>query len=386
MAETSPVVAALLVAVAAVGAVPVAALGGGVPAQQTATNDTAANESLAPGERFAGVVGVQQAEVAGEIEARAFGQRVAAAASNRSAAGVVAGEVEDLERRLSELDAEIAALEQAHENGTVSEGRYRARLAKLHAQERTIERRLNQTAAVADRLPAAALEAKGVNVTAIRTLRSQASQLTGPEVAAIARTIAGKGAGAGMGGPPADAGPPAFVENRTGGPGGPESDRGNGNGPPDDAGGDGANASEARGNGNGPPESVGGDNETGPPDAGGPGNETGPPEDAGSDNETGLSDAGGPGNETGSAENDGAGTETGPSDAGAGNETGTADDRPERSDADPKNGTNSGDGAGSAGGSDGDAAGGNDGAGGESAGDESDGEPARSLTAAPLRR
>jgi len=362
MAETSPVVAALLVAVAAVGAVPVAALGGGVPAQQTATNDTAANESLAPGERFAGVVGVQQAEVAGEIEARAFGQRVAAAASNRSAAGVVAGEVEDLERRLSELDAEIAALEQAHENGTVSEGRYRARLAKLHAQERTIERRLNQTAAVADRLPAAALEAKGVNVTAIRTLRSQASQLTGPEVAAIARTIAGKGAGAGMGGPPADAGPPAFVENRTGGPGGPESDRGNGNGPPDDAGGDGANASEARGNGNGPPESVGGDNETGPPDAGGPGNETG------------------------SAENDGAGTETGPSDAGAGNETGTADDRPERSDADPKNGTNSGDGAGSAGGSDGDAAGGNDGAGGESAGDESDGEPARSLTAAPLRR
>ncbi|ELZ29476.1 hypothetical protein C475_02468 [Halosimplex carlsbadense 2-9-1] len=297
MAETSPVVAALLVAVAAVGAVPVAALTGGVPAQQPATNDSAANESLAPGERFAGVVGVQQAEVAGEIEARAFGQRVAAAASNRSAAGVVAGEVENQERRLSELDAEIAALERAHENGTVSEGQYRARLAKLHAHERAIERQLNRTASVADRLPAAALEARGVNVTAIRTLRSQASQLTGPEVAAIARTITGEGAGKGIGGPPADAGPPAFVENRTRGPGGTERDRGNGNGPPEDAGpGNETAASGTQGNGNGPPEGAGS-------------NETGPPKNAGTGDGTGPSEASGPGNETGPPDNagDGAG-------------------------------------------------------------------------------
>jgi len=303
MAETSPVVAALLVAVAAVGAVPVAALTGGVPAQQPATNDTAANESLAPGERFAGVVGVQQAEVAGEIEARAFGQRVAAAASNRSAAGVVAGEVEGLERRLSELDAEVAALERAHENGTVSEGRYRARLAKLHAHERAIERRLNRTAAVADRLPAAALEAKGVNVTAIRTLRSRASQLTGPEVAAIARTIAGKGAGEGIGGPPTDAGPPAFVENRTRGPGGAEQDRGNGNGPPEDAGpGNGTAASGPLGNGNGPPDDAG-SNQTGPPGDASTGNGTGPadgrPDRAGdgpgSENATGADEGAGNG-------------------------------------------------------------------------------------------
>jgi len=373
MAETSAVVAAVLVAVAAVGAVPVAALAGGdAPAQQTATDGVATNESangtLAPGERFAGVVGVQQADVQGEIEARAFGQRVAAAASNRSAAGVVATEVEDLEARLAELDGAAAELERAHENGTVSGGAYRARLAGLHAKQRAVERRLDQTATVAQGLPAAALDQRGVNVTAIRTLRSQASELTGPEVAEIARGIAGEGAGRGVGGPP------AFVENRTGRP----ENRGNGNGPPEDAGpGDerGSPGDAGPGNDTGPPEETGAGNDTGPPEDAGPGNRTGPPEDGGAGTDTGPPEDGGAGTDTGPPEDGGAGNETGsPEDAGTGNGT-------DRGSGDEAGGASDGAGNGSSAGGASDGAGngsnagdsgdtGSDGAGGAGEGDE----------------
>ncbi|WP_415379314.1 hypothetical protein [Halosimplex sp. TS25] len=311
MVESSPVAAALLVVLGAVGAVPVAALtDAGVGPQQTAAdgaepNETAANESLAPGERFAGVVGVEQAEISGEVEARAFGQRVAAARSNASAAGVVAAEVDDLDERLAELDARMDELERAHENGTLSEGQYRARLAKLHAEQRALQRQINQTESVARELPAAALEAKGVNATAMATLRSQAGELSGPEVAAIARSIAGKNAGKGMGGPPDSAGPPAFVENRTDRPGAP------GNG-----------SANGQGNG-GPPENAGPGNETGPPEDAGAGNQSGPPGNTDAGNETRESENKGPRNETGQASDDGPGNETGQASNGG---DGTADD------------------------------------------------------------
>ncbi|QLH76583.1 hypothetical protein HZS55_04355 [Halosimplex rubrum] len=324
MDQVSPVAAALLVVLAAVGAVPVAALSGsGLDARQTAANETA-NESLAPGERFAGVVGVEQAEISGELEARAFGQRIAAARSNASTAGVVADEVSNLNERLAELDGRMAELERAHENGTLSEGQYRARLARVHAEQRALQRQVNQTEYVARELPAAALEAKGVNVSAIETLRTRASEMSGPEVAAIARSIAGKNAGSGMGGPPEQAGPPAFVQNRTSGPGAP----GNGNG-------------GGQGNG-GPPADAGSNNETGPPADVGPNNETGPPADVGPNNETGPPANVGPNNETGQ-----------PADAGASNQTGSP------ADADQNDGTERA-GNGGSGGSD-------DGAGGSNA-------------------
>jgi len=244
MVETTPVIAVVLVVLAAVGAVPVAALSDtGVGPQQATTTDAVneTNESLAPGERFAGVVGVEAAEIEGELEARTFGQRVAAAKTNESAAAVVAAEVDELDERLSELDARLQELERAHGNGTLSEGEYRARLAQLYARQRALQRQVNQTEYVAREFPAATLEAKGVDVAAIRALRSRASELSGPEVAAIAQSIAGKNAGAGIGGPPEQAGPPAFVQNRS----------------------------------SGPPSDAGPGSETGPPDDAGPGNETG---------------------------------------------------------------------------------------------------------------
>lgn len=234
MADTVAAVAVVVVVVVAglAGAAPVvASVGSGPAAQTTPANDTAGNETgMAPGERMAGVVGAEQAAVQGEVTVRAFGQRVAAANSATAKARVVGTQAEDLQARLDELDAERAELERAYENGSLSTGQYRARLAKLYAEQRALQRLTNRTERVARDLPEQTLREQGVNATAIRTLQSRARNLTGPEVAEIARGVAGNGVGR-----PAGAGPP---DNRTRGPpgnGGPPG----GEGPPGQSGEDG---------------------------------------------------------------------------------------------------------------------------------------------------
>jgi hypothetical protein len=253
MVETVSLVAALVVVAGVAGGVPLAALDG-PPAQATnGTNATSAtNATLSPGERLAGTVGVERAAVAGEIEGRAFGQRMAAADSNDSRAAIVAAQVGDLQTRLDELQAQRAALRAAYDNGSLSHGQFRARMAQLHAEQRALQWRANQTEHVAGQLPAETLQANGVNVTALNMVRSQAANLTGPQVAAMARSIAGPGAGHGMGGPP------AFAGNGTGmGPGG--------DGPGMGPGGPGMGP-----NGDGGPMGPAGDGDPGPTD----GNET----------------------------------------------------------------------------------------------------------------
>lgn len=221
MADTASVVAAVVVLAGVVGATPLAASAG--PGDAQVTTGTNGSTELAPGERLAGVVGVERAAVEGEVASRTFGQRVAAAESSASRAAVVGTEFERLQDRLADLRAQRAQLDRAYENGSLSRGQYRARLAQLHARERAFQRLANRTASVARDLPADRLRENGVNVSAIRTLRSEAANLTGPETAAIARSIAGPSAGRGLGA----GGPPAFVADRTGGPvepGGPPGD------------------------------------------------------------------------------------------------------------------------------------------------------------------
>ncbi|MFB6089467.1 MAG: hypothetical protein ABEJ97_00280 [Halobellus sp.] len=210
-------------------------------AEPTATaeaeNDSADPASIAPGAQLAAIVGVQEVEIGSEVEARAFGQRIAAANSNASKAEVVAGSLDESRERLAELRERLAELEAARENGTISEARYRARAAQLSAQINAVERRLEQLNETATGLPEDVREEHGINVSNIERLRTEAQNLSGPEVAAIAREIAGANPGRGMGGPPEDAGAPgrgsdapgrdaAGAVNRTGqGPG-------NGQGPP----------------------------------------------------------------------------------------------------------------------------------------------------------
>lgn len=178
-------------------------------ANETATNASGAAE-VAPGERMAGVLGVSEAELSGEIASRSFGSSVAAARTNRTKAAAVGEQIDDVRDRLASMRERRQRLDAARENGTISEGRYRAEMATLTAEIRASERLLNDTEAVARGLPHEALEERGVNASAIDALRRNASRLGGPEVAAIARGIAGRDAGRAIG---------RRAGNRTRGPG-----------------------------------------------------------------------------------------------------------------------------------------------------------------------
>ncbi|MDS0260201.1 hypothetical protein NDI56_12425 [Haloarcula sp. S1CR25-12] len=192
MQRTTTAALAALLVIGALVAVPIAM------AQQTETdqsNQTTGNGTVAPGAQLSGVVGVGEAELSGEIESRAYGIRIARANSSDAKAAVVAAQFNETDERLTELESRRAALETARENGSLSVGQYRARVATLHAESRSTARLASQTNETASQLPAAALEANGVDVTAVRTLSERAANLTGPGTAAIARSIAGENAG-----------------------------------------------------------------------------------------------------------------------------------------------------------------------------------------------
>lgn len=200
--ETALAVAVVLAALVPLGA---AAAGTGTVGQAAGTNATDGNATVTPGERLSGVVGVQGAELEGEVERRAFGLQVARAGSERARAAVVAERVAALRERVGSLEERKAALAAARENGSLSEGAYRAQLAAVAARSRTVGALANRSSEVASGLPAGALAASGVNATALAELRQSARNLTGPEVAALARSVAGPGV---VG--PVDASPPGM--------------------------------------------------------------------------------------------------------------------------------------------------------------------------------
>ncbi|MFB6296703.1 MAG: hypothetical protein ABEH66_07705 [Halobacteriales archaeon] len=230
------VIAAVPVTGLAATAAPGSASGAGpgdalIAADGHVDNDSAnasANGSVGPGAMLTGVVGVQRAEIEGEVEVRSFGLRIANATSNASKASVVAEEVQALRDRLADLREEKRALQEARQNGSITTDQYKARLAALNTRVQSTKRLANQTEAATRGIPEDVLREKGVNVTAIRALRANASELAGPEVAAIARQIAGPDAGKSLGRGPGGAGPPGLNGSNAGPP-----DRNGSAGPPD---------------------------------------------------------------------------------------------------------------------------------------------------------
>jgi hypothetical protein len=188
--------AAVLLGLLVVG-VPLAAASHGTVANATTSDaaDAAGNYSAPAGERFQGAVGVQAAEVEGEMETRTFGIAVATADTNESKAALIVERTAALEERLAELRRQQKAAQQARGNGSITTGEYRARIAALGVRAATVERLANRTARTARSLPAETLAEAEVNVTAIRRLARSASTLGGGETAEIARSIAGPSAG-----------------------------------------------------------------------------------------------------------------------------------------------------------------------------------------------
>lgn len=154
-------------------------------------NDSENDSEPAPGAQLAGVVNVQAAEVEGDLQQRSLGLQLAAARSNASKASVVANQTGELSDRLDTLRERKQRLLEARENGSISQARFRAEMAGLAAEIATATRLLNRTGDEAAGLPAEALADAGVDTEDLQRLRQAAGNLTGPEIARIARSIGG---------------------------------------------------------------------------------------------------------------------------------------------------------------------------------------------------
>ena len=188
---------ATLVVLATLAGGVTAAVGPAATAPQVAANETTnttAENATAPGAQLAGVVGVQQAEVDGDLDNRTFGLQVANADSDEERAAIIAERQNNTRAQLASQTDRLAELREARANGTISNAEYRARVATVAAQAADTERDVAQLNRTARDLPAAVRERNNINVSAIERLRTDARNLGGPETAAIARSIGGTSA------------------------------------------------------------------------------------------------------------------------------------------------------------------------------------------------
>lgn len=237
---------ALLVVVAVVVIAGGAGLAAAGPVETVAAQDdtetgdgsTEQNETtdITPGERLSGVIGVQSAEVSGEVESRAFEVGLSRAETAAGQADLVAQRLDRNERRIEEIEQRQRELRERRDAGELSQGAYAARMAETAARAETVRRDANRSAAVASEVPETVRADRGLSWERVERVNQRASELSGPEVAAVARGVAGTD----VGGPMASErrGPPSGV------PGDGADRPGRGDGPPGDAGDSPANRSE----------------------------------------------------------------------------------------------------------------------------------------------
>ncbi|MFO8114974.1 MAG: hypothetical protein R6U01_06360 [Halorubrum sp.] len=241
-------IALLVVVIALVGVAGVVAAGpvGTAVAQDdpVAANETsegneteAANGTdISPGEQFSGVIGVQRAEVTGEVESRAFEVGLNRTETPEARADLVVEQLNRSEERLAEVERRQRELRERRDAGELTPGAFAARMAETSARAETVEREANRSAEVASGLPESVRADRGLSEERLGQLRERAGNASGPEVAAIARGVAGTG----VGGPLASdrRGPPGDMGDGPGAGDGPEAGDGpseRGNGTDDDA-------------------------------------------------------------------------------------------------------------------------------------------------------
>lgn len=250
--------ALVLTAILFAGAIFVAAPAMGIGANVLSDSQDVDNESAAPNESNLGaqVSSFAQASAAdanGSVDTTMWG---AALNESDDPEDEVDNRTDALLDRLERLENRSAELEAMLENGTINERAYEARASAIRTQIENVRYAINHTEETANRTGVA------VNETKLNQLRNHASNMTGPEVSALARNITDAPRG-----PSGDQGPP---DDR--GPDGNESD----GGPPD-------NATDGNGTDPGPPDDVGPGNDTG--------NEDDPPDDGGSSEDDSTADA-----------------------------------------------------------------------------------------------
>lgn len=210
--ERRQVLGALVLAVCAAVLLAVPAVGVGTETPMQADNDSAAEDNGTFGEQMSAFMQTTAVDVNATTDS---GMWKASLNRTDDPGRAVTDRANQLDKRLTRLETQLANLE----NG--SGVAYTARASALRERLATLRTQVNETDRTAERV--------GVNVSKLDDLRTRASNMTGPEVAAAARNItdAPRGPpGDAPGGPPdsgpgTDPGPPADAgpsDNRTGAP------------------------------------------------------------------------------------------------------------------------------------------------------------------------
>ncbi|WP_248515414.1 hypothetical protein [Salinarchaeum laminariae] len=285
----------------------VAALAVALPA--VAQDDTTGTENgsvdnVTLGQSISGFMQSTEASTEGDVDQGVYQAKYAAANQTEKAA-LVEAQTNDLANRLAAIEERVENLKSQREN--MSPTAYRAQISGAAAQLQSIESSVNATETDAI--------ASGVNTSKLETLRQNASELSGQQVASIARGLAG----ASNGGPP---------ENPGNGQGPPNGTPGeSGNGPPDDPGEGAGNGSTGAGNGtnsgNGTGPNTGTGNGAGAGNGNGNGANTGNGNGPDAGNRNGANTGNGNGPDAGNGNGANTGNGNGP-DAGNGNGPGSS--------------------------------------------------------------
>lgn len=201
--------------IAAVAVVTLAAAGG-VAAAQNASDNTSDNTTdveadadveMSFGEQISILVHNHQTEVSHTVENAAFD-----VAFERDAETAVEERAQQLQERVQKAEQKKAEIREKVESGEMSEGRAMVEKAKLSTEADAVNSSADSVIGKA--------EEQGINVSAVETLKQNASELSGEEVSRIARSIAGPGVAEDrrpdQAGPPEDGAPEeAPDQNRT---------------------------------------------------------------------------------------------------------------------------------------------------------------------------
>lgn len=146
-------------------------------ALQESSNESAGNDT-APGATLNGALGSEEAELEGEFEQRSLDRALAAVDSVDTRAAVVADRLAVVEERLAEIEARQERLEEARDNGSITDAEYRARMTVLAAQARSLDRLGARTVSYANALPPEALAEREVTPERVAALQARASNLS----------------------------------------------------------------------------------------------------------------------------------------------------------------------------------------------------------------
>lgn len=255
MTATRTVVCLVAVAVVGLLVAPAVAATGGLVSLASESESTTAENSSTMGEEVSTFMQASSVSTTHAVDDGMFEAAFQNASQERRAA-LIAERTDEHNSTIADLKEEYRTLQEQKDE--LHPGEYNVRMARLTVELASVDDSINRT----ERRAADA----GVNTTSIQTLRANASELAGPEVAERAKRIAGID-------PPR--GPPDHAGGQNGSPGNGQekgTDAGQGAGPGGDGDerngeGKGQESGEEKGQGNGAPDEPGaGSGDESPPD------------------------------------------------------------------------------------------------------------------------